>query len=190
MTYKQGCKYAALLGIPCLIFDVIARTPPFFHMAGMRTAAQLVLFPGWQAATWLTGGVMSRTVEYKLLMPLLIIALNVLAWGGVIWECSGKQQAISGHQGHHRKRVLRSDVDELDGESLRDASSEARYTRGLPRPGETARRRADHFAIGRRKCVNQFRLSVSSCGRACSDGSHGKFEFCPMLNVNILSIRF
>jgi hypothetical protein len=34
---------------------------------------------------WLTGGVMSRTVEYKLLMPLLIIAINVLAWGGVIW---------------------------------------------------------------------------------------------------------
>ena len=47
MTYKQGCMYAALLGIPCLIFDVIVRMPPFFHMVGMHTAAQLILFLGW-----------------------------------------------------------------------------------------------------------------------------------------------
>jgi hypothetical protein len=55
VTYKQGCKYAALLGIPCLIFDVIARMPPFYHMAGI-------------------------------VMPLVIIGLNVLAWGAVIWS--------------------------------------------------------------------------------------------------------
>jgi hypothetical protein len=85
MTYKQGCMYAALLGIPCLIFDVIARMPPFFHMAGMHTAAQLILFPGWQVTHWLTSGLISRSIEYKLLMPMLIIGLNVLAWGGVIW---------------------------------------------------------------------------------------------------------
>ena len=86
MTYKQGCKYAALLGIPCLIFDVIARMPPFYHMAAMRRVAQIVLFPGWQMVHWLTGGVMSRTFEYKLLMPLIVIGLNVLAWGAVVWS--------------------------------------------------------------------------------------------------------
>lgn len=85
MMYGQGCKYAALLGIPCLIFDVIARMPPFFHMAGMRTAAQVLLFPGWQVTHWLTSGLIGRSIEYELLMPLLIIGLNVLAWGGVIW---------------------------------------------------------------------------------------------------------
>ena len=40
MTYKQGCKYAALLGIPCLIFDVITRMPPFYHVPAMRRLAQ------------------------------------------------------------------------------------------------------------------------------------------------------
>jgi hypothetical protein len=34
---------------------------------------------------WLTGGVMPRTFEYKLLMPLIVIGLNVLAWGAVVW---------------------------------------------------------------------------------------------------------
>ena len=29
---------------------------------------------------------MSRTFEYKLLLPLIIIGLNVLAWGAVIWS--------------------------------------------------------------------------------------------------------
>jgi hypothetical protein len=86
MTYKQGCKYAALLGIPCLIFDVIARMPPFYHVQGVRRLAQIILFPGWQVGHWLTGGVMSRTFEYKLLMPVVIIGLNVLAWGAVIWS--------------------------------------------------------------------------------------------------------
>jgi hypothetical protein len=86
VTYKQGCKYAALLGIPCLIFDVIARMPPFYHAAGMRRLAQIVLFPGWQVVHWLTGGVMSRTVEYKQLMPRIIIGFNVLAWGAVVWS--------------------------------------------------------------------------------------------------------
>ncbi|HEX6494168.1 MAG TPA: hypothetical protein VF018_01705 [Acidobacteriaceae bacterium] len=86
MTYKQGCKYAALPGIPCLIFDVIARMPPFYHMAGMRSLAQIILFPGWQVVHWLTGGVIARNFEYKIVMPLLIIGLNVLAWGAVIWS--------------------------------------------------------------------------------------------------------
>lgn len=27
-----------------------------------------------------------RTLEYKLLLPLLIIGFNVLAWGAVIWS--------------------------------------------------------------------------------------------------------
>ena len=50
--------------------------------AGWR---RIVLFPGWQMVHWLTGGVMSRTFEYKLLMPLIVIGLNVLAWGAVVW---------------------------------------------------------------------------------------------------------
>jgi hypothetical protein len=86
VTYKQGCKYAALLGIPCLIFDVIVRMPPFYHVRGLHGLAQIILFPGWQVMYWLTGGVMSRSFEYKLLMPLIIIGLNVLAWGAVIWS--------------------------------------------------------------------------------------------------------
>jgi hypothetical protein len=86
MTYKQGCKYAALLGIPCLIFDVIVRIPPLYHVAGAHQAAQIILFPGWQAVHWLTGGVVGRTLEYKLLIPLLIVGLNILAWGAVIWS--------------------------------------------------------------------------------------------------------
>jgi hypothetical protein len=86
VTYKQGCKYAALLGIPCLIFDVIARIPPFYHVRGVHRLAQIILFPGWQVVNWLTGGVVSRSFEYKLLLPLIIIGLNVLAWGAVIWS--------------------------------------------------------------------------------------------------------
>jgi hypothetical protein len=86
VTYKQGCKYAALLGIPCLIFDVIARMPPFYHMRGVRRLAQIILFPGWQVVNWLTGGVISRTFEYKLRMPVIIIGLNVLAWGAMIYS--------------------------------------------------------------------------------------------------------
>lgn len=46
MTYKQGCLYAAYLGVPCLIFDVIARMPPFFHMEGAHVLAEAILFPG------------------------------------------------------------------------------------------------------------------------------------------------
>lgn len=86
MTYKQGCKYAALLGMHCLIFDVIARMPPLYHMRGTRRLAQVILFPGWQVVNWLTGGIVSRTFEYKLLMPVIIIGLNVLAWGAVIYS--------------------------------------------------------------------------------------------------------
>lgn len=86
MTYKQGCTYAALLGIPCLIFDVIARLPPLYHMQGVHTLAQILLFPGWQVVHWLTGGVVGRGFEYKLVMPVMIVGLNVLAWGAVIWS--------------------------------------------------------------------------------------------------------
>ena len=86
MTYKQGCKYAALLGIPCLLFDVMARVPPLYHVQAAHTLARILLFPGWQAVNWLTGGMMARTFEYKLLMPLIIIGLNVLAWGAVVWS--------------------------------------------------------------------------------------------------------
>jgi hypothetical protein len=86
VTYKQGCKYAALLGIPCLLFDVIARVPPLYHVPAAHRLARIILFPGWQVVNWLTGGVMSRTFEYKLLMPLIIIGLNVLAWGAVVWS--------------------------------------------------------------------------------------------------------
>jgi hypothetical protein len=28
MTYKRGCLYAAALGLPCLIFDLLVRIPP------------------------------------------------------------------------------------------------------------------------------------------------------------------
>src|SRR5258708_28191236 len=83
MTYKQGCKYAALLGIPCLIFDVIARMPPFYHVQGVHRVARIILFPGWQVVHWLTGGVISRTFEYKLLMPLAIMGST--CWRGARW---------------------------------------------------------------------------------------------------------
>jgi hypothetical protein len=55
-------------------------------VAGAHQAAQIILFPGWQVVHWLTGGVIRRTLEYKLLMQLLIIGLNILAWGAVIWS--------------------------------------------------------------------------------------------------------
>jgi hypothetical protein len=55
-------------------------------VAGAHQAAQIILFPGWQVVHWLTGGVIGRTLEYKLLTPLLIIGLNILAWGAVIWS--------------------------------------------------------------------------------------------------------
>jgi hypothetical protein len=120
MTYKRDCAYAALLGIPCLIFDVIARMPPFFHMEGMHTAAQLILFPGWQLTHWLTSGLISRSIEYTLPMPLLIIGINVLVWGGVIWaagsvvESSRRWQAVrlKGTRDTTESVILRSDVDD------------------------------------------------------------------------------
>ncbi|HEX6771078.1 MAG TPA: hypothetical protein VF126_03570 [Acidobacteriaceae bacterium] len=80
MTYKQECGYAALLGVPCLVFALIARMPPLYHVAGAHRMAQIILFPGWQVVHWMTGGLVARNFEYKLLMPLFIIVLNVLAW--------------------------------------------------------------------------------------------------------------
>lgn len=100
MTYKQGCVYAGYLGVPCLIYEVIARLPPLYHVEAARTISQIVLFPGWQFMHWITGGLEARSFEYKLLIPLIIIALNVLAWGGVVWfignlRTSGRDPARS-----------------------------------------------------------------------------------------------
>ncbi len=50
-----------------------------------HTVAEFLLFPGWQVVHWLTGGLMARNFEYKLLLPMLIIAINIAAWGGVVW---------------------------------------------------------------------------------------------------------
>jgi len=86
MTYKKGCLYAAYLGVPCLIFDVVVRMPPFFHMEGAHALAEIILFPGWQVVHWLTGGFTARNFEYKLLLPMLIVGIDVLAWGGVVWS--------------------------------------------------------------------------------------------------------
>ena len=85
MTYGQGCRYAAWLGVPCLVFDLIARMPPLYHSEAAHSLAQIVLFPGWQIMNWLTGGLMARSFEYKLLIPIAIIGINILAWGGVVW---------------------------------------------------------------------------------------------------------
>jgi hypothetical protein len=94
MTYKQGCSIAALLGIPALVFDLLVRLPPLYHMRGAHELARILLFPGWQLAGWLTGGVMGRTFEYKLLVPLFVLALNVLAWGGLVWWCANVWQML------------------------------------------------------------------------------------------------
>jgi hypothetical protein len=53
MTYKRGCKSAALLGIPCLISDVIVRIPPpLYHVAGAHQAAQISCS---RVGRWCTG---------------------------------------------------------------------------------------------------------------------------------------
>ena len=83
MTYKQGCKYAAH-PLPDLRRDCAHAA--LLPRAGFTPAAQIILFPGWQVVNWLTGGLVSRSFEYKLLLPLIIIGLNVLAWGAVIWS--------------------------------------------------------------------------------------------------------
>lgn len=86
MTYKQGCLYAAYLGVPCLIFDLLVRIPPLFHIEGAHALAEIILFPGWQVVHWLTGGLQARNFEYKLLLPILIVGINILVWGGVVWS--------------------------------------------------------------------------------------------------------
>lgn len=77
MTYKQGCKYASVAGHPL----------PHLRCDRAYSAAlsrpERTLAGRW---CWLTGGVIERTLEYKLLLPLLIIGFNVLAWGAVIWS--------------------------------------------------------------------------------------------------------
>jgi hypothetical protein len=35
---------------------------------------------------WLTDGLTARNFEYKLLLPLLIVGINILAWGVVVWS--------------------------------------------------------------------------------------------------------
>lgn len=47
---------------------------------------EAILFPGWQVVHWLTGGLTARTFEYKLLLPLLIVGINILVWGAVVWS--------------------------------------------------------------------------------------------------------
>lgn len=89
MTYKQGCLYAAVLGLPCLLFDLLVRIPPLYHVAQAHVVAQFILFPGWQVVHWLTGGLMARSFEYKLLLPLVIIAINIAVWGAVVWSVAG-----------------------------------------------------------------------------------------------------
>src|SRR5579859_8024285 len=86
MTYRQGCAYAAVLGVPCLIFDLLVRIPPLYHVEAAHAAAQIILFPGWQVVHWLTSGLLARNVEYELLLPLLIIGINIGAWGAVVWS--------------------------------------------------------------------------------------------------------
>jgi len=98
MTYKEGCSVAAVLGVPSLLLDLLVRHPPLYHVRGAHLLAQVLLFPGWQLARWLTGGVMGRTFEYKLLIPLLVVALNVLAWGGVIWWSVNVWQTMRGRR--------------------------------------------------------------------------------------------
>jgi hypothetical protein len=46
-------------GDPCLLFNVIARIPPLYHVAAAQRLAKIILFPGWQVVNWLTGGVMA-----------------------------------------------------------------------------------------------------------------------------------
>ncbi len=99
MTYKQGVKYAAFLGVPCLIFDLLVRVPPLFHMQAAHTVAQFILFPGWQVVHWLTSGLTGRTFEYKLLMPLLIIAINLMVWGAVVWSVGNVVQSSQRREG-------------------------------------------------------------------------------------------
>ena len=85
MTYRQGCIYAAYLGIPCLVFDLLARIPPMFHMPVAHRVAEILLFPGWQVIHAITGGLVARNFEYKFIMPLVIITINILAWGAVVY---------------------------------------------------------------------------------------------------------
>jgi hypothetical protein len=105
MTYKQGCKYAGLLGIPCLVFALVVRLPPLYHMAGARRLAQIVLFPGWQVIHWITGGLIARNFEYKVLMPVFIIVLNVFAWGGLIWLVGNMVEGRPTRRGHSRREA-------------------------------------------------------------------------------------
>ncbi len=94
MTYKRGCMYAAILGLPCLLFDLLVRIPPLYHMQQAHTVAQFILFPGWQVVHWLTGGLMARNFEHELLLPLLIIAINIVAWGAVGWAAARARAAF------------------------------------------------------------------------------------------------
>jgi hypothetical protein len=93
MTYRQGCGYAAVLGVPCLIYDLLVRIPPLYHVEAAHALARIILFPGWQVVHWLTSGLMARNVEYKLLLPLLIVAINILVWGAVVWSLGNLVEA-------------------------------------------------------------------------------------------------
>ena len=95
MTYRRGCTYAAVLGIPCLIFDLLVRIPPLYHVEQAHTLSQFILFPGWQVVHWMTGGLLARNFEYKLLLPLVIILINTVVWGAVVWSVGNLRSSPS-----------------------------------------------------------------------------------------------
>ena len=92
MTYTRACVYAGALGVPCLIFDLLVRIPPLYHRPEAHTVAQFILIPGWQVVHWLTSGLMARNFEYEVLLPLVIIAINIAVWGGVVWAAANLRQ--------------------------------------------------------------------------------------------------
>jgi hypothetical protein len=105
VTYKRACGYAAVLGVPCLVFALIIHMPLLHHMGEAHRLAQIVLFPGWQVVHWMTGGVVARNFEYKVLMPLFIIAINVIAWGGAIWVVGNEFGELPSRRRRTRREV-------------------------------------------------------------------------------------
>lgn len=68
------------------------RVPPLYHVEQAHTIALFILFPGWQVVHWLTSGLMARNFEYKLSLPLVIIAINIAVWGAVVWSAAGLRE--------------------------------------------------------------------------------------------------
>ena len=53
----------------------------------------------------MTCGLIARNFEYKVLMPLFIIVLNVLAWGGVIWAVGNALAELPSRRRRARREV-------------------------------------------------------------------------------------